>query len=204
MIITNNEDFYQYMTNRGVVCMYGPRPNRAYKDALCVIFTDKYHSLAVCGNAHQNKYEDDYQREASELLDWFECTDKIICISNIIKFNSPYMQRFEDLWARCSKLNILTQNVHTKDLGELINPHRIQIRYKGLNPIKFDIVGTDNIVDPKYHWYAWKDNVLKQQQQHYLNVLNATHDRDTRRKLRYLPEYAVYSQLFKKVVHNNG
>lgn len=200
-MITNNIDFYQYMTNRGVPCVYMVNaPNYHVTDEIAVIFTNNYHSLAICGNAHQDKYKDDYQREASELVDWFETCNKVICISNIIKFNTPYMQRFEDLWARCSKLDILTQNVHTKDIGELINPHRIQIRYKGLAPIKFDIAKHDNIRDPKYHWLV-NGNVFmsKSQQMHYINCINATHDRDTRRKLRYIPEYTLYSQLYKKL-----
>lgn len=201
MLITNNEDFYQYMTNRGVVCMYNPKPNKAYKDDLCVIFTNKYHSMAVCGNAHQNKYKDEYEREASELLDWLECGNKVIMISNIIKLGTPYMRdNYELLQQRYDTSNIKKQVFNTKEIGELINPHRVQIRYKGVIPITFDFEGlNDNIQDPKYHWYARKDNSPKQMQQHYLNVINATHDRDTRRKLRYLPEYALYSQLYKKL-----
>lgn len=197
MLLTNNEDFYNYMMNRGLQCVYNHKPVKW--DGLAVVFTNRYHSLGVCGNAHQDKYKDDYQREASELLDWFECCDKVICISNIIKFGTPYMHDFEDLWVRYSKLDILKQNVHTKDIGELINPHRIQIRYKGLAPIKFDIVGTDNIQDPKYYWLVNNTNTVKSQQMHYINCINATHDRDTRRKLRYIPEYTLYSQLYKKL-----
>lgn len=198
-MITNNIDFYQYMTNRGVPCCYLPyAPNYHVTDDLVVIFCNNFHSLAVCGNAHQNKYKDDYQREAGELLDWFECADKVICISNIIKFNTPYMRRFKDLWARCSKLDIFKQNVHTKSLGELINPHRIQIRYKGIKPINFDTVNCGNIIDPKYRWVNERLE-HKRMQIHYMNVINATHDRDTRRKLRYVPEYCLYSCLYKKL-----
>lgn len=195
MLSTNNEDFYTYMMNRGIPCTYSPKP---IKCDFAVVFTNKYHSLATCGNAHQDKYKDDYIREASELLDWFEMADKVICISNIIKFNTPYMKRFKDLWARCSKLDIFKQNVHTKDLGELINPHRIQIRYKGIKPIKFDIVNCGNIIDPKYRWVNERLE-HKRMQIHYMNVINVTHDRDTRRKLRYIPEYSLYSQLYKKL-----
>lgn len=200
MLITNNEDFYQYMTNRGVVGMYSPKPNKAYKDDLCVIFTNKYHSLAVCGNAHQNKYKDEYEREASELLDWFECGNKVIMISNIIKLGTPYMRdNYKLLQQKYDKLKIKKQVFNTKEIGELINPHRVQIRYKGVIPIMFDFEGlNDNIQDPKYVWTDDNGN-YKQQQIHYLNVINATPDRDTRRKLRYLPEYALYSQLYKKL-----
>lgn len=200
MLITNNEDFYQYMTNRGVVCMYSPKPNKAYKGDLCVVFTNHYHSLAVCGNAHQNRYKDDYEREASELLDWFECGNKVIMISNIIKLGTPYMRdNYELLQQKYDKLKIKKQVFNTKEIGELINPHRVQIRYKGVIPITFDFEGLkDNIQDPKYVWTDDNGN-YKQQQIHYLNVINTTHDRDTRRKLRYLPEYALYSQLYKKL-----
>lgn len=186
------------MTNRGVPCVYLPHPpNYHVTDELVVVFTNSYHSLAVCGNAHQDKYKDDYQSEASELLNWFESTDKVICISNIIKFGTPYMREFEDLWTRYSKQDIFKQIVHTKDIGELLVPHRIQIRYKGVKPIHFDMVNT-HMYDPKYVWDS-DGYGLKRQQQHYLNVINASRDIRTRRKLRYIPEYSLYSQLYKKL-----
>lgn len=202
-MITNDEQFYTYMINKGIPCTYIPKPPKDVKfgNDLIIIFTNKYHALSVCGNRFNDEKKADFIDEASELLDWFNCGNKVIMISNINKFGTPYMaDNFELLQREYNKHDIIKQVVHTKYIGELINPHRIQLRYKGVEPIKFDIVRTDNIVDPKHYWTnAYGD--LCRQQQHYMNVLNASHDTETRRKLRYIPEYTLYSQLYKKLKH---
>lgn len=196
-MITNNIDFYNYMMNKGVQCTYIPKPtNVKFGNELIIVFTNNYHALSVCGNRFNNEKQYDFEQEASELLDWFDCGNKVIMISNINKFGTPYMRyNFELLQQRYNAIDIVKQVVHTKDIGELINPHRIQLRYKGIEPIKFDIVATDNIIDPVYTWGLG----LKRQQYHYINVINASHDTNTRRKLRYIPEYTLYSQLYKKL-----
>lgn len=199
-MITNNVDFYNYMTNKGVPCTYIPKPtNVKFGNELIIIFTNNYHALSVCGNRFNDEKKHDFEHEANELLNWFDCGNKVIMISNVNKFGTPYMQdNFKLLQQRYNKQGIIKDVVHTKDLGALINPHRIQLRYKGIEPIKFDIVDCGNITDPKYTWLV-NDNVFrpKKQQVHYINVINASHDTETRRKLRYIPEYTLYSQLYK-------
>lgn len=187
------------MMNKGVQCTYIPKPTSVkFGNDLIVVFTNNYHALSVCGNRFNNEKQADFEQEASELLDWFDCGNKVIMISNINKFGTPYMRdNFELLQRRYDKHDIVKQVVYTKQLGELINPHRIQLRYKGVKPIKFDMVATDNIIDPVYTWSLG----LKRQQYHYINVLNASHDTNTRRKLRYIPEYTLYSQLYKHLQH---
>lgn len=199
-MITNNIEFYQYMRNKGVWATYFPYPPKSAKDEYVIVFTNKYHALGVCGNAHQDKYKDEYKKECEELLNWLECGNKVIIISNVIKFGTPYMEKYEDLQARYDKLNINKQVIHTKDIGELLVPHKLQIRYKGFEPIKWDIVNCGNIIDPKYTWLV-NGNVFKpkRQQTHYMNVINASPDTMERRKLRYIPEYALFSQLYKKL-----
>lgn len=199
-MITNNIDFYNYMMNKGVQCTYIPNPtNIKFGDELIVVFTNNHHALSVCGNRFNEEKELEFKQEASELLDWFDCGNKVIMISNINKFGTPYMRdNFKLLQQRYDAIDIVKQVVHTKDIGELINPHRIQLRYKGIEPIKFDIVDCGNIKDPKYVW--WDSNAqYKSQQTHYMNVINASHDTITRRKLRYVPEYTLFSQLYKKL-----
>lgn len=194
-MITNNIDFYNYMMNKGVQSTYIPNPtNIKFGNELIVVFTNNYHALSVCGNRFNEEKELEFKQEASELLDWFDCGNKVIMISNINKFGTPYMRdNFKLLQQRYDAIDIVKQVVHTKDIGELINPHRIQLRYKGIEPIKFDIVATNNIIDPVYTWGLG----LKRQQYHYMNVINSSHDTNTRRKLRYIPEYTLYSQLYK-------
>lgn len=202
MIITNNEDFYQYLATRGIVCVYTPKPiDFSFEDDLIIVFTNKYHALSVCGNRFQDNNKDEFVREASELMDWFDCGNNVIMISNIIKLGTSYMRdNFKLLQQRYDKLGITKQVIHTKDIGSLLVPHNMQLRYKGIKPIDFDIVATDNIKDPKYTWFD-HGNVFrpKRQQTHYINVINAAHDTETRRKLRYIPEYALFSQLYKKL-----
>lgn len=194
-MITNNVDFYNYMMNKGVRCTYIPKPtNVKFGNELIVVFTNNYYALSVCGNRFNDEKQADFIEEASELLDWFKCGNKVIMISNINKFGTPYMRdNFELLQREYDKHDIVKQVVHTKDIGELINPHRIQLRYKGVEPIKFDFVRTDSIIDPVYTWGLG----TKRQQYHYINVINASRDTNTRRKLRYIPEYTLYSQLYK-------
>lgn len=197
MILTNNEDCFNYMMNRGVQCVYNHKPIKW--DGLAIIFTNNYHAVGVCGNAHQEKYKDEYKQECEELLEWFERCNKVIMISNIIKFGTPYMAKnYKLLQQRYDKLGITKQVIQGKDIGELINPNKKQIRYKGVEPISFDIVNCGNIVDPKYAWVS-NNHEVKQQQIHYMNVINKTHNKEERRKLRYLPYYTVFSQLYKKL-----
>ena len=204
MIITNNIDFYTYCCNKGVICTYIPKPiNIKFDDALIVVFTNNYHALSVCGNRFNDEKKEDFEREASELLDWFDVGDKVIMISNVNKFGTPYMRNnFELLQQRYDKHNIVKQVINTKNIGSLINPHRIQLRYKNVKPIEFDYVNTNNIKDPKYYWLV-NGNVFrpKTQQVHYINVLNASNDTEERRKMRYIPEYSLYSQLYKHLKH---
>lgn len=197
MILTNNEDCFNYMMNRGVQCVYNPKPIKW--DGLAIIFTNNYHALGVCGNAHQGKYKDEYKQECEELLEWFECCNKVIMISNVIKFGTPYMAKnYKLLQQRYDKLCITKQVIHTRDIGSLILPHYVQLRYKNVEPINFDFVATNNLIYPQYVWVD-KDNRRKRQDVHYMNVINSSHDIETRRKQRYLPEYSLFSVLYKKL-----
>lgn len=201
MVITNNADFHAYLTNRGVHCTYLVYPPDYYvTDDIIVVFTNDCHAMSVCGNAHQNKYKKEYEIECKKLLDWLECGEHVIMISNIIKFGTPYMKSVAPKqYERLQGVNYHKQVIHTKDIGELLVPHKLQIRYVGVKPIEFDIVDCGNILDPKYGWLAHDYSCFKSQQTHYMNVLNASRDTITRRKLRYVPEFALFSQLYKKL-----
>lgn len=201
-MITNNEDFAAYLTNKGIPCTYLVNAPECNIDDLAVLFTNGCHALSTCGNRFQDSKKEDFKREADHLLNWLERCNKVIMISNVIKLGTPYMAKnFETLQRRYDKLNIKKQVIHTKDIGSLLVPHRMQLRYKNVRPIDFDIVATDNIKDPKYTWFVggrW-DHGVKRQQMHYLNVINSTNDTEERRKQRYIPEYSLFSQLYKKL-----
>ncbi len=103
-----------------------------------------------------------------------------------------------ELYKRMKALGVQKQVIHTKNIGELINPHRLQLWYKGIEPIKFDEVKTNAIIDSVYRWIN-EHGERKEMQCHYMNVINANHDIYERRKLRYVPEYTLFSQLYKKL-----
>lgn len=200
-MITNNEDFAAYLTNKGIPCTYLVNAPEVNIDDLAVLFTNDCHALSTCGNRFQDSKKEDFKREADHLLNWLERCNKVIMISNVIKLGTPYMTKnFEALQRRYDKLNIKKQVIHTKDLGSLLVPHRVQLRYKNVRPIDFDIVDT-HMQDDIYYWAQWKNGnlVFKRQQQHYLNVINASNDTEERRKQRYIPEYSLFSQLYKKL-----
>lgn len=201
MIITNNADFHAYLTNRGIPCTYLVYPPDYYiEDSLVIVFPTT-HNMTVCGNRFNKEKEIDYRRECDAMIDWLECGEHVICITPIIKFDSEYMKRVATKqYERLQGVNYHKQVIHTRDIGELLVPHKLQIRYVGIEPIKFDIVRAYNIIDHKYTWLV-NGNVFKpkKQQTHYINVLNASHDTITRRKLRYIPEYTLFSQLYKKL-----
>lgn len=199
MIITNNADFHAYLTNRGVPCTYLVYPPDYYiEDSLVIVFPTT-HNMTVCGNRFNKEKEIDYRRECDAMIDWLECGNRVICITPIIKFGSKYMyQVAPNQYKRLKKINYHKQVIHTRDIGELLVPHKLQIRYVGVKPIEFDIVVCGNIKDPKHVWSDINGN-YKSQQTHYMNVINTSHDTITRRKLRYVPEYTLFSQLFKKL-----
>lgn len=202
-MITNNIDLYNYMTNRGVWCTYFKTPPKANaRNELIVVFPE-CHNMTVCGNRHNKAKEDDYRIEANNMLDWLEAGNRVICVTPVIKWDSYYMKDIApDEYERCQKIDVKKQVIHTKDIGELIVPHRLQIRYKNVDPINFDIVATNKLFNPCQYWYDANVGYLKKQQVHYFNVLNASHDTLTRRKLRYVPEYALFSQLYRKLFTN--
>lgn len=199
-MITNNEDFATYLTNKGVPCTYLINAPKVPIDDLAVIFTNDCHALSVCGNRFQDNKKEDFEREADYLLNWLERCNKVLMISNVIKLGTPYMaENFEALQQRYDRLDIKKQVFNTKEIGSLLVPHRVQIRYKNVQPIMFDFEEPKySIRDPKYVWLDDNDN-YKWQQVHYINVINTSNDTETRRKLRYIPEYAIFSQLYKKL-----
>lgn len=197
-MITNNIDLYNYMTNRGVWCTYFKHPPKVTAGDELVIVFPTCHNMTVCGNRFNKEKELNYIDECHEMINWMECGNRVICITPVIKFDSEYMRRIAtNEYERLQRVNYHKQIIHTKDIGELLVPHRLQIRYKGVKPIEFDIVN-NYMRDPKY-WWINDCGDLKHQQWHYLNVINASHDTETRRKLRYIPEYTLFSQLYKKL-----
>lgn len=198
-MITNNLDLYNYMRDKGEWTTLMLNPSDAWETSELVIAFPNTFNMSVCGNRFNAEKLDDYKKECEKVLQWLESSERVIVITNVCKFGTPYMKlHAPELYKRLKSLVAVKQVIHTKNIGELINSHRLQIWYKGIEPIKFDEVKTDNIIDSVYRWTN-EYGEHKQQQTHYMNVINASHDKHERRKLRYVPEYTLFSQLYKKL-----
>lgn len=201
-MITNNPDLYNYMRDRGVWCTYVTQPSLKWNtDELAIIFPDT-HAANVSCNAHAEKYEDLYRKECDDIIKWMQCSSRVIIVTPVIKFDSEYMKTVAtEQYEKLCKLHInyKKQVIDTFKLGELVGASRLQLRYKGVNTINFDIVNMNGIKRPKYKWIDKKTGKQKQQDVHYLNVINKTTDKYERRKLRYIPHYTLFSQLYKKL-----
>lgn len=198
-MITNNLNLYNYMRDKGEWTTLMLDPSNKWETREVVIAFPDTFNMSVCGNRFNAEKLDDYKKECEKVLQWLESSERVIVITNVCKFGTPYMKlHVPELYKRLKALGAVKQVIHTKNIGELINPRRLQIWYKGIEQIKFDNIKTDNIIDSVYRWTN-KYGERKKQQTHYINVINASHDKHERRKLRYVPEYTLFSQLYKKL-----
>ena len=198
LICTNNDDLFTYLQSKGVKVFLYEKPCKI--NGVLNVFFPSTHVANVSCNAHTNKYINDYVKEVDEIVTWLESSCKILIITPVIKFDSQYMKdNAPEQYKRLQKIGYHKQVIHEKDIGSLIVPSRIQLRYRGIDEINFDIVKNDNIMDLNYEWID-KHGKQKQQQQHYINVINMTKDKFERRKLRHIPRYTLYSQIYKNLV----
>lgn len=195
IVCTNNSDLFAYLQKKGVHTIMYFRP----VEGLLNIFFPETHVANVSCNAHTYKYIDEYRKEVNVIVNWLMSVHNILIITPVIKFNSQYMKDNAPIqYNRLQKIEYHKQVIHEREIGSLINPSRLQLRYKGIDKINFDIVKSENICDPMYEWID-KHGKQKQQQQYYLNVINATKDKYERRKMRQIPRYTLYSQIYKKL-----
>lgn len=199
-MITNNVDLYNYMRDKGVWTTLLLSPSDKWDtDELAIIFPET-HNSTVCGNRFNKEKIEEYKKECKNIIDWMKCSSRVIVVTPVIKFDSEYMkENAPKEYELLQQINYKKQIIHTKDIGSLLVPHRLQIRYVGVEPINFDKDNHHRFIDSTYFWFSNTSKGYKKQQTHYLNVINATHDKEERRKLRYIPEYALFSQLYNKL-----
>ena len=184
MICTNNEDFYNYLQNKGCKCVMYFRPI----DGLLNIFFPETHNITICGNRYnQQRIESgDMKREFEQLKKLIE-TPNCIVITPITLYNGVlHAQLYPN-----SMSNVKRQRIHTARLGELVYPHFIHIYGAELKPV------TD--VEPKQEFIHY-GVCGKYQQYLYWNVFYNKASKEERRKKRYVPEYALFSQLYKQII----
>ena len=183
IVNTNSEDFYNYLQNKGVKCVMYFRPI----DGLLNIFFPETHNITICGNRYnQQRIESgEMKREFEELKKLIE-TPNTIVITPITLYNGVLHAQLYPASMSTAK----RQRIHTARLGELLYPHFIHVYGARLEPT------TEIELVRKYVEYG--DG--KRQETLYYNTFYVKGTKDERRKKRHVPEYALYSQLYKQVI----
>lgn len=184
MICTNNQDFFNYLQNKGVHCIMYCRP----VEGLLNIFFPETHNITVCGNRYNNE-----RIESGEMKKEFQCMHDLISCKNTIVITPITMYNgkiHKELYFE-SMLDIPRQRIHTSKLGELVYPHFVHIYGAELEPI------TD--IEPVCEQVQY-GKLGKQQQDLYYNVFYKNASKEERRKKRHVPEYALYSALYNQII----
>lgn len=195
-IVTDNKDFAKYLMGKFVNVYLADRSD-VDPDALYIMFNGCRNS-SVCGNRFNKERLNNgtMERDFMHNLEFFKCKH-LILVTPVTNFGGKIMEREYPLMQELyntyidNKL-VVKQNIHSSQLGELSLPRRLQIYYRGvkqLQPI------TNKIVSPPMVYMNGKN-----QRKLDYDVINATRDKDKRHKMRYFPEYALYSEIYNQIV----
>lgn len=185
MICTNSTDFFEYLQRKGV-CVFLYEEPQDFGGMLNVFFPET-HNITVCGNAYNKERikSGEMKKEFQRMHDLISCKNTIV-ITPITMFNGSI---HKELYPE-SVLDVPRQRIHTSKLGELVYPHFIHIYGAELEPIT-DIEPMRDVIyygiDKKCHPLDW-------------NVFYNKCSKEERRKKRKLPQYALYSQLYKQLI----
>jgi hypothetical protein len=186
MICTNNTDLFNYLQAKGVHCIIYNKPIMSTDDVLNIWFPET-HNITICGNRYnQQRIESgEMKREFEQLKQLIE-TPNTIVITPITLYNGVlHAQLYPN-----SMSNVKRQRIHTARLGELVYPHFIHIYGAELKP-------TTDIEPVRDYVYYDPD---KREDTLYYNVFYNKTSKEERRKKRYVPEYALYSQLYNQII----
>lgn len=183
IVCTNNEDFYNYLQNKGCKCVMYFRPI----DGLLNIWFPETHNITICGNRYnQQRIESGEMKREFERLKKLIETPNTIVITPITLYNGVlHAQLYPESMSTAER-----QRIHTARFGELVYPHFIHIYGAELKPV------TD--IEPVRDYVYYEPN--KRQDTLYYNVFYNKTSKEERRKKRYVPEYALFSQLYKQVI----
>ena len=183
MVCTNNQDFFNYLQNKGVHCIMYFRP----VEGLLNIFFPETHNINVCGNRYNKERiaSGEMKKEFEEMAKLLKTPDTIV-ITPITMFDGKiHKEHYPE-----SVLNIPRQRIHTSTLGELVYPHYVHIYGAILTPT------TD--IEPKRDYVNY--GIDKRQDTLYYNAFYNKVSKEERRKKRHVPEYALYSALYRQVI----
>lgn len=186
MICTNSDNFFEYLQRKGVKVVLNNEPIEI--NGVLNIFFPCTHNITICGNRYNNERiaSGEMKKELQNLKNLIECKDTIV-ITPITLFNGELHKKvYPD-----SVLNVKRQRIHTSKLGELVYPHFIHIYGAELTHT------TEGEPVRKYVEYG---NNGKRQADLYYNVFYNKCTKEERRKKRFIPEYALYSQLYNQII----
>lgn len=190
-ICTNNSDFYKYLQTKFCNVVFYDKPLAGYYN---VFFSEQRHTL-VSGNAHNKEriLSGDFKRDCDEFVKLFEQGADIVLTGVTMLMGSKHDKYAHTSCKRGKALGITRQRIHTSELGEVVCPRYIQLWSRDnskLNSIA--VKASDNIIPYGY--------MGKSQSHKDLEVWSHVHDKDERHKRRYVPEYALYSQLYHQFI----
>lgn len=185
MICTNSVSFFNYLQNKGVKVVIYENPIEI--NGVLNIFFPETHNITICGNRYNNDRIEsgEMKKELQRLHDLIQCKHTIV-ITPVTLFNGELHNKvYPD-----SVLDVKRQRIHTSKLGELVYPHFVHIYGAELKPT------TD--IEPLRDYVFYGDN--KQQETLYFNVFYNKCSKEERRKKRRIPEYALYSALYRQII----
>lgn len=183
IVCTNNTDLYNYLQMKGCKCVMYFKPIKGILN----IFFPETHNITICGNRYnQQRIESgDMKREFERLKELIE-TPNTIVITPITLYNGVlHAQVYPESMSTAER-----QRIHTARLGELVYPHFIHIYGAELKPV----TDSEPVRDYVYYEPDKREDTL------YYNVFYNKTSKEERRKKRYIPEYALFSQLYKQVI----
>ena len=197
-VITNNADFAKYLQSKFVDVDYYPQPKKVSGDVMYIVFPET-HGITICGNAHRRRHIDTGEMHANYLgmLNWLTCGDKVLLITPITSFGGKTMKRYEpELYTAYELSCVKHYCMNTWQVGELINPHRVQI-WSNNSDIPELVPTVFN--KPVQKWVEYGKMGKAQDTINY-NVFYGNGTVSERRKKRYIPEYALFSALYNQII----
>lgn len=189
-VCTNNNDFYNYLQSKFVEVVFYEKPLAGFKN----IFFSEQRNTLISGNAYNKEriLSGKFQQDCIDFVNLFETGHDLIVLTGMTMLMGPKHYKFErDSYDRGNALGIVRTRIHTSQLGEVVCPRYIQIW--STEPVQLTAVSEleyDTTIRYGGKGQSWKDFTV---------FYNHT-DKDTRHKMRYVPEYALYSQLYHQLI----
>lgn len=193
-VCTNNVDFYNYLQSKCIEVVFYNKPLAGVKN----IFFSEQRNTLVSGNAHNKErvLSGKFQQDCNEFIDLFKTGHDLIVLTGVTMLMGPKHYRYaRDSYDAGVSLGLVKTRIHTSQLGEVVCPRYVQIWSN--RPIELNAV-SDLVYDTPIK-YA---NGRKGQSCKDFKAFVRGGDKDVRHKMRYVPEYALYKQLYNQLIED--